>query len=145
MSDAPPSDRTTASQTGVAKRIAEEAATAHRELRAHFDRIEQALGANDLHLGAQLLSELIEQARQHFINEENIATQAGLAPGAGGRLMHDALMERARRLKTRCLNSPANTDLRHTIEAELVVLLSDLVESDLRIARRVDTVVRDPI
>lgn len=119
-------------------RIAEQTASAHRELRLHFERIEQALAAGDLQVGATLLNDLIEQARQHFLGEERIARDAGVAEGACGRWMHDALMERARRLKARCLNSPANTDLRHSIEAELVVLLADLVESDLRIAQRVD-------
>lgn len=119
-------------------RIAEQTASAHRELRLHFERIEQALAAGDLQVGATLLNDLIEQARQHFLGEERIAQEAGIDEGACRRWMHDALMERARRLKARCLNSPANTDLRHSIEAELVVLLADLVESDLRIAQRVD-------
>ncbi|HEY9163252.1 MAG TPA: hypothetical protein VIN57_01485 [Magnetovibrio sp.] len=138
MSDAAPSDTPPS-----AVQIAEETAESHRELRAHFERIEQALAAGDLHLGARLLNDLIDLARQHFDNEERIAEQAGLVPGARGRWMHDALMERARRLKARCLNSPANTDLRHIMETELVVLLSDLVESDLRIAQRVEAVAQN--
>lgn len=133
MSDAAPKD-----ELPVTAMIAEETALAHQELRLHFERIEQALATGDLQVGATLLNDLIEEARQHFLSEERIAQEAGVAPGACRRWMHDALTERARRLKARCLNSPANTDLRHTIEAELVVLLADLVESDLRIAQRVD-------
>lgn len=139
MSDAAPSDTPPS-----AAQIAAESTTAHRELRAYFERIEQALAADNLPLGAQLLNDLIDLARQHFNNEERIAQDAGLVSGARGRWMHDALMERARRLKARCLNSPANTDLRHTMGAELVLLLADLVESDLRIAQRVDEAERDP-
>jgi hemerythrin len=139
VSDAAPKD-----EPQAAAMIAEQTASAHRELRTHFERIEQALSVGDLQLGAQLLNDLIDQARHHFLREERIAQEAGIAPGACGRWMHDALMERARRLKARCLNSPVNTDLRHTIEAELVVLLSDLVESDLRIAQRVDAAANPP-
>lgn len=140
MSDAVPKD-----EPPVAALIAEQTASAHRELRTHFERIEQALRAGDLQVGAQLLNDLIDQARQHFLREERTAQEAGIAPVACGRWMHDALMERARRLKARCLNSPTNTDMRHTIETELVMLLSDLVESDLRIAQRVDAAANKPL
>lgn len=134
------SGTTPRNQNPGAALVAQEAELAHRALRAHFERIEQALRQGDLKRGAHLLSELIAQAREHFLNEENIAEGAGLAPSAGGRMLHDALIARAHSLKARCLNSPANTDLNHNIETELVVLLSDLVESDLRIEHRVNEV-----
>lgn len=122
----------------VAARVAEQSASAHRDMRVHFERIEHALNGGDLHKSAHLLNDLIAQVREHFINEEGIVLGAGLTSSAGGRVLHDAFLERARVLKARCLNSPANTDLHQDIEAELVVLLSDLVESDLRIEHRID-------
>lgn len=121
-----------------ASRAAEEAQAAHRDLHEQFARIEGALADGDLPRGAQLLADLINQAREHFINEENIALSAGLTTSAADRMKHDLLMERARTLKARCLNSPANTDFRNNMEGELVVLLSDLVESDLRVAHRLE-------
>ena len=127
------SDSAPINQNAAAALVAKQAELAHRSLRAQFERVEHALQSGDLRRSAHLLSELIAEAREHFINEENIASGAGLAPSAGGRVLHDALIERAVKLKARCLNSPANTDFRHNIETELVVLLSDLVESGLRI------------
>ncbi len=134
MSDSAPKNENAAATALVAK----QAELAHRSMRAQFDRVERALQSGDLRRTAYLLSELIAQAREHFINEENIASGAGLPPSAGGRVLHDALLERAGRLKARCLNSPANTDFRHNIATELVVLLSDLVESDLRVEHRIN-------
>ena len=132
MSDAP-----SKAQKSVAAQIAEESALAHHGLRVQFERIERALKDGDLHKGAHLLNDLIDQAREHFTNEESIALGAGLTSSVGGRLLHDIFMERARRLKERYFNRPANTDFSHDIEAKLVVLLSDLVESDLRIEQRI--------
>lgn len=126
----------------AAGRVAVQQQSAHRDLHAQFAHIESALNSGELQRGAHLLSDLIDQARAHFINEEAITLSAGLTPGDGERLLHDVFMERARKLKARCLNSPANSDFKRAVESELVVLLSDLVESDLRVAHRVDVTTR---
>jgi len=118
------------------KRLADETAVAHRQLRAQLEQVERALQGGDLQKSAHLLSDLITQARTHFLNEENIARSAGLSLADGERLAHDALVERARRLKARCFNSPANTDMRHNISSDLVLLLSDLAERDIRFSTR---------
>lgn len=122
---------------------ADEAALAHHGLRHLFERIEHALRDDDLASAARLLGDLIEQARAHFITEECIALGAGRSEAAG-KLTHDAFLERARRLQTNCQRGagsdnarqpgPSRTDL----QAGLVILLSDLVESDLRLQSRLD-------
>ena len=123
------------SELPVARLVAEESAFAHRGLRMQFERIEAALSGGDLQRSARLLGELIGQAREHFTHEESIALGAGYSSNAGGRLLHDAFVERAGNLKARCLNSPDNGYYRQVIGQELVLLLSDLVEHDLRIQR----------
>ena len=131
------------SEPSAAKLVAEESVLAHRSLSAQLERIELALGRGDLQHSAQLLNELIHQIRDHFINEESIALGIGLSSAAGGRLLHDAFVERARYLKARCLDSAAeseNTDFSHIIGQDLVLLLSDLVENDLRLERSINKV-----
>jgi len=110
---------------------------AHQSLRQLLHRIESAIDSNHFEDGARLLSELIEAVREHFHDEEAIALGAGLSRGAAGRLVHDALIDRARILQARCQNSQPNTPV-GDIRNELVVLLSDMVESDIRIAGRID-------
>lgn len=129
------------------RRVAEEMALAHRGLRAQFERIEQAVSKGDMRLGARLLNDLIGQARDHFINNEAIALGMGLSTATGGRLMRDAFVQRASRLMTRCLRNPANandaniddanTKGQAEIKDTLALLLSDLVESDLRIEQSI--------
>ena len=128
------------SEVSVVELVAEELALAHQGLHAQLERIEEALGRGDLRHSAQLLNELIGQAREHFINEESIALGAGLSSAGSGRLLHDAFVERARNLKARCLNSPANINFNDAIGQGLVLLLSDLVENDLRIERSINKV-----
>ena len=139
------------STTGIeqAKRVSEQmaqaAAFSHPTLRAQMERIENTLANGDLKRATLMLSDLIAQAREHFTAEETIAIGAGLSPNAGGKLQHDSFIERARSLKARCLNAPANTDFNTTLAADLVLLLSDLVESDVRVEKNVyDAMKRKP-
>lgn len=124
-------DQKPGAQQSPEQHVADETAMAHGRLRVQFERIEQALQRGELQKGAHLLSDLIAQTREHFLKTE------ATAPGAGQGPSHDVMMERARRLKARCLNSPDNADMQHNIGSELVLLLSDLVESDIRISGRV--------
>lgn len=131
------------SEPSAARLVAEESVLAHRSLSAQLERIELALERDDLQHSAQLLNELIHQLRDHFISEESIALGVGLSSAAGGRLLHDAFVERARHLKARCLDSSAgsgNIDFNYVIGQELVLLLSDLVENDLRLERSINKV-----
>lgn len=137
------SRESTQSEPSAVKLVAEESELAHRSLSAQLERIELALNHGDFHHSAQLLNELIHQIRDHFISEESIALGAGLSSAAGGRLLHDAFVDRARHLRARCLDSSTgvgNADFSHIIGQELVLLLSDLVESDLRIERSISKV-----
>ncbi|MCR4378808.1 MAG: hypothetical protein NUV50_12040 [Rhodospirillales bacterium] len=137
------SRKSTQSEPSAAKLVAEESVLAHRSLSAQLERIELALGRDDLQHSAHLLNELIHQIRDHFISEESIALGVGLSSVAGGRLLHDAFVERARYLKARCLDSSAgvgNADFSDVIGQELVLLLSDLVENDLRLERSINKV-----
>lgn len=122
----------------VSEQLAQASEFSHPALRAQMERIENTLASGDLKRATLMLSELIAQAREHFTTEESIAVGAGLSSNTGGKLQHDSFIERARSLKARCLNAPASTDFNTTLAADLVLLLSDLVESDVRIERSVD-------
>jgi len=124
-------------QKGLAKRLSDESALAHRTLRAHFECIERALEEGDLHRGADLMGELIDHARDHFFHSETLARRAGLPPSKVGCVHHDVMLERARMLKARCLRPPEDIDLCHGIMIQVVSFLSDLVEDDLRTVRQV--------
>lgn len=127
----------------VSEQMAQASEFSHPALRAQMERIENALDSGDLKKGAHMMSDLITQAREHFATEEAIAVGAGLSSNAGGRLQHDSFVERARSLKARCLNAPANTDFNDSLTADLVMLLSDLVENDVRVEKSVDNALKN--
>ena len=127
----------------VSEQMAQASEFSHPALRAQMERIENALDSGDLKKGAHMMSELIAQAREHFTTEEGIAVGAGLSSNVGGRLQHDSFVERARSLKARCLNAPANTDFNITLTADLVMLLSDLLENDARVEKNVDNALKN--
>lgn len=122
----------------VSKQMAQASAFSHPALRAQMERIEATLNSGDLKRATLMLSDLINQAREHFNAEESIALGAGLSSNTGGRIQHNSFIERARSLKARCLNTPANTDFNTILATDLVMLLSDLVESDVRVEKSVD-------
>ena len=122
----------------LSEQVAEESAMAHRNMRRYFESIERAIEADHFEEGAKLLSELINVARDHFTTEESIASAGGKPRSAGGRLLHTTFVSRARSLQERCESTAATPSNRETICTELVMLLCDMVESDLRIQRRID-------
>lgn len=122
----------------LSEKVAEESAMAHRNMRRYFESIEHAIEANQFDEGAKLLSELIKVARDHFTTEESIVRAGGKTRSAGGRLLHTTFVSRARVLQERCQTTSVSANSREGICNELVMLLSDMVESDLRIERRVD-------
>jgi len=125
-------------ESPLSEQVAEESAMAHRNMRRYFESIERAVEADQFDEGAKLLSELIRVARDHFTTEETIANAGGKPRSAGGRLLHSTFVSRARALQQRCLTTTATQGVREGICNELVMLLSDMVESDLRIQRRID-------
>ena len=118
--------------------VAEVSAMAHRNMRRYFESIERAIKDDKFAEGAKLLSELISVARDHFTTEESIARAGGKPRSAGGRLLHTTFISRARALQERCESTAATPNSRETICNELVMLLCDMVESDLRIQKRID-------
>lgn len=122
----------------LSAQVAKESAMAHRSMRRYFESIERAVEADQFDEGAKLLSELINVARDHFTTEETIASAGGKPRSAGGRLLHSTFVSRARALQERCLTTTATEGVREGICNELVMLLSDMVESDLRIQKRID-------
>lgn len=126
----------------ASEQLAQASEFSHAALRAQMEHIEKTLGCGDLKRATLMLSELIDQAREHFTAEENIAVGVGLSSNTGGKLQHDSFIERARSLKARCLNAPANTDFNTILADDLVLLLSDLVESDVRIEKNVDDAIK---
>jgi len=122
----------------LSEQVAEESAMAHRNMRRYFESIERAVEADQFDEGAKLLSELISVARDHFTTEESIASAGGKPRSAGGRLLHSTFVSRARALQDRCQSTTASQDVREGICNELVMLLSDMVENDLRIQSRID-------
>lgn len=136
-------DATDRAGTSALAQASTEAARAHHGLRRLLERIEHALRGEDLDSAARLLGDLIDRAREHFVTEEHIALDAGRSEAAG-KLTHDAFLERARRLQTDCRRGAGDggarqgASLRAELQAGLVMLLSDLVESDLRLQSRLD-------
>lgn len=128
--------RETPQTTLSAAACAQEPLRSRSDLNAQLEQIERLLQKGELQRGAYLLNDLIGQMRAHHRQGQSGAQGTGAAPDDEERLTHDHLIERARRLKTRCLNVPANTDLRHAIETDLVVLMGDLMQSDLCSASR---------
>lgn len=122
----------------LSEQVAEESAMAHRNMRRYFESIERAIESDNFEDGAKLLSELIRVARDHFTTKESIARAGGKSHSAGGRLLHTTFVSRARSLQERCESTAASPINRENICNELVMLLCDIVESDLRIQRRID-------
>jgi len=122
----------------LSEQVAAESAMAHRNMRRYFESIERAIETDKFAEGAKLLSELINVARDHFTTEESIARAGGKPRSAGGRLLHTTFVSRARALKERCESTAASPSSREAICNELVMLLCDIVESDLRIQKRID-------
>lgn len=116
--------------------IAREMARAHGKLRAAFDQVEAALGGDDLADAKARMAGLLDLVREHFFAEEALAMRAGLSTDAAGRVLHDAFVERAYLLLER-IGSAKDEDARTDVESRLVMLLSDVVENDLRLQRRV--------
>lgn len=143
VKDVQMTDATDRAGASALAQVTTETELAHHGLRHLFERIEHALRDDDLASAARLLGDLIEQAREHFIIEERIALGAGRSEAAG-KLAHDAFLERARRLQTNCRQGAGNDSARQPgpsradLQAGLVMLLSDLVESDLRLQSRLD-------
>lgn len=117
-------------KSAAARRVAAQPASSPPDLTAQLENIEEALGRGDLQRGATLLNELIDRARAHFIQDERMALGVELTADTGERLMHNALVERARSLKARCFNRPANTEFNVTIRQELASLLADLADQE---------------
>ncbi len=122
----------------LSQQVAAESAMAHRNMRRYFESIERAIEDDKFAEGAKLLSELISVARDHFTTEESIARAGGKPRSAGGRLLHTTFISRARALQERCESTAVSSNSRETICNELVMLLCDIVESDLRIQKRID-------
>lgn len=111
----------------------------HRTLGQLMYQIEQAISNDRYDVGARLLNDLIATVDEHFRCEEDIAQRAGFNRALGGSLVHDAFLDRARTLQARCEHGRSSAMV-EDISSELVVLLSDIVESDLMIAQRLDAV-----
>ena len=123
----------------LSQQVAAESAMAHRNMRRYFESIERAIEDDKFAEGAKLLSELINIARDHFTTEESIVRTGGKnTRNASGRLLHTTFVSRARALQERCESTAASPSSRETICNELVMLLCDIVESDLRIQKRID-------
>lgn len=114
------------------------ASSIHRSLRHLFQQTEHAIANNAFEQGAAYLDELIDAARGHFRANEDIAQQAGLNERTGGWPPHSDLLDRARILQARCRNAQKGASV-SLIRNELVVLLSDLVECDIRFANEVES------
>lgn len=115
-----------------------QAKSTHRSLRQLFHQTERAITDNAFEQAAAYLGELIEAVRGHFRTTEDIAFQAGMTDETVGWPMHNALLDRARILQARCRNGQKGSGV-SLIRNELVVLLSDMVEYDIRFANEVET------
>ncbi|OEJ66525.1 hypothetical protein BEN30_12115 [Magnetovibrio blakemorei] len=113
------------------------ATSTHRNLRQLFHKTERAIADNAFQQAAAHLGELIDAARGHFRTTEEIAFHAGMTEETAGWPMHNALLDRARILQARCQNDQKGTCI-SMIRNELVVLLSDMVEYDIRFANEVE-------
>lgn len=121
----------------LAREAEAHATSSHRNLRQLFHQTERAIADNAFDQAAALLGELIEAARGHFRTTEEIAYHAGLTEETAGWPMHNALLDRARILQARCQNDQKGACI-SMIRNELVVLLSDMVEYDIRFANEVE-------
>lgn len=121
----------------LAREAEAHATSSHRNLRQLFHQTERAIADNAFDQAAALLGELIEAARGHFRTTEEIAYHAGLTEKMAGWPMHNALLDRARILQARCQNDQKGACI-SMIRNELVVLLSDMVEYDIRFANEVE-------
>lgn len=121
-------------RTPVDSQVAEEMAQAHGKLHVAFARVENALGEDDLDTAKLRMTGLLDLVRDHFLQEEALAIRAGLTTDAAGRVLHETYMERARLLLER-IEGARCAEARTDLENRLVLLLSDLVENDLRLQR----------
>ncbi len=105
----------------------------HRSLRQLFHQTERAIADNAFEQGAAYLGELIDAARGHFRNTEDVAYHAGLTKETVGWPSHNEFLDRARILQAHCHNGQQGSSV-SVIRNELVVLLSYMVEYDTRFA-----------
>lgn len=118
----------------LSRDMSEEMAQAHGKLHAAFARVERALGADDLDSAKARMTGLLDLVRDHFLQEESLAIRAGLTTDAAGQVLHETFLDRARLVLQR-IEQARCPEARTDLENRLVLLLSDMVENDLRLQR----------